>query len=186
MLKPPPRFRLLDVLVMAGVLVFATCLCPSMRAAGTARAPERLLVVSAATEYSVPRSIVQGAIFEPATFRREHVIVFVAAMLAFALVLVLWALVRQRQLRHRIMRQAEELDESRRILAEAQEFASLGYWRNDFNQPALSLCSEENYRIFERDPQLGAPTLAEIINYAVAGDRERWREAIAGLQADGR
>lgn len=157
-----------------------------MRAAGTARAPERLLVVSAATEYSVPRSIVQGAIFEPATFRREHVIVFVAAMLAFALVLVLWALVRQRQLRHRIMRQAEELDESRRILAEAQEFASLGYWRNDFNQPALSLCSEENYRIFERDPQLGAPTLAEIINYAVAGDRERWREAIAGLQADGR
>jgi PAS domain S-box-containing protein len=107
-------------------------------------------------------------------------------MLAFALIIVLWALVRQRQLRGRITRQAEELAENRQILAEAQAFASLGCWRNHFDQPELNSWSEESYRIFERDPRLSVPDAAEMINYAVPEDRGRWRESIAGLQADGR
>jgi signal transduction histidine kinase/ABC-type amino acid transport substrate-binding protein/ActR/RegA family two-component response regulator len=123
--------------------------------------------------------------YEPAAFSREELIIFVAAMLAFALIIVFWVLVRQRQLRDRITRQAEELAENRQILAEAQAFASLGCWRSHFDQPELNSWSEESYRIFERDPRLGVPGVAEMINYAVPPDRGRWRDAIAGLQADG-
>ena len=126
------------------------------------------------------------ASYEPATINREEMIGIVAAMLAFALVIVLWALVRQRQLRGRITRQAEELDENRRVLAEAQAFASLGCWRYHFEQPGLSSWSEEGYHIFERDPQFGVPTVAEMVNCAIPVDRERWRAAIASLQSDGR
>ena len=124
--------------------------------------------------------------YEPSAFNREEAILFVAAMLGFALIIMLWALIRQRQLRARITRQAEELAENRQILAEAQAFASLGYWRIHFEQPGLNSWSDESYRIFEREPRLGVPEVAEMINYAVPADRGRWRDAIASLQADGR
>jgi signal transduction histidine kinase/CheY-like chemotaxis protein len=124
--------------------------------------------------------------YEPAVFPRDRVIGFVAFVLAIALVVVLWALARQRQLRHRIARQAEELDESRSILAEAQSFARLGYWQSQSGEPERATWSEETYRIFERNPEQGVPAADELIAYAIAADRTRWRAAVADLQAAGR
>jgi len=56
--------------------------------------------------------------YEPLQFTREQVVAYGAGALALALIITLWALVRQRQLHQRIAHQAEELDESRRILGE--------------------------------------------------------------------
>ena len=124
--------------------------------------------------------------YEPAVFPREQVIAFVAVLLALALVGMLWALARQRQLRRRIARQAEELDESRGILAEAQSFARLGYWKHVFGEPPDATWSEETFRIFERNPQQGVPDLDAMIAYAVAADRGRWRAAMDDLRDNGR
>jgi signal transduction histidine kinase/ABC-type amino acid transport substrate-binding protein/ActR/RegA family two-component response regulator len=124
--------------------------------------------------------------YEPAVFRREQVIGFVAFLLALALVGVLWALFWQRQLRRRIARQAEELDESRNFLAEAQSFARLGYWRHQFGEPPSSTWSEETFRIFERPPQKGVPSMDEMITYAIAADQGRWRTAREELRDHGR
>ena len=124
--------------------------------------------------------------YEPQQFTREQVVAYVAGALAFALIITLWALVRQRQLRQRIAHQAEELDESRSILAEAQRFARLGHWQRGLqDEPGRAVWSEETYRILERDPQQGIPSLDAVVACAVAADRERWREALRAVYAQG-
>ena len=80
-----------------------------------------------------------------------------AVLLALALVGMLWALARQRQLRRRIARQAEELDESRGILAEAQSFARLGYWKHVFGEPPGATWSEESPLWSEESPPVSSP-----------------------------
>jgi two-component system cell cycle sensor histidine kinase/response regulator CckA len=67
--------------------------------------------------------------FEPTRLTFQELVVYIAATLAVVLLITLWALMRQRQLRQRIGRQAEELIESRAILAEAQQFARIGHWQ---------------------------------------------------------
>ena len=124
--------------------------------------------------------------YEPQQFTREQVVAYVAGTLALALIIALWALVRQRQLRQRIALQAEELDESRSILAEAQRFARLGHWQRGLQDgQSPEVWSEETYRIFERDPQQGIPSLDTVVGCAIAADRERWREAIRTVYAQG-
>ena len=124
--------------------------------------------------------------YEPQQFTREQVVAYVAGTLALALIIALWALVRQRQLRQRIARQAEELDESRTILAEAQRFARLGHWQRGLQDgEGPEVWSEETYRIFERAPQDGIPSLDTVVGCAVATDRERWRDAIRAVYAQG-
>ena len=54
--------------------------------------------------------------FEPRRFTREEVTVYVAGALALALAVTFWALLRQRQLRRRLSRQADELADSHAIL----------------------------------------------------------------------
>jgi two-component system, cell cycle sensor histidine kinase and response regulator CckA len=120
--------------------------------------------------------------FEPPGFTREQVVGYVAAALATALVVTFWALVRQRQLRRRIARQAAELAESRTFLAEAQRFAQLGHWQGTLLDPRRTVWSDEMYRIFGRDRALGPPAhLNELLSYVVPAHRERWRELIERL-----
>lgn len=123
--------------------------------------------------------------YEPRRFTPAEVEAYVAAVLAVALAIALWALVRQRQLRHRIARQAEELTRSRAMLAAAQEVAHLGHWRLEGDPPALTW-SEETFRIFEREPGAGVPTLAELAEQFSPEDRVRWEEAIRRVRTTGR
>jgi two-component system cell cycle sensor histidine kinase/response regulator CckA len=115
---------------------------------------------------------------EPSRFTGEQVVIYVAIGLALLLVVTLWAFLRQRQLRQRIIGQAEELSESKAFLAEAQQFARIGHWQRPLNPNAPSIWSEETYHIFERDPRLPPPPIAEIIESAVGEDRKRWLDVI--------
>jgi PAS domain S-box-containing protein len=112
--------------------------------------------------------------FEPKKFSYQELVAYVAAMLAAALLITIWALMRQRQLRQRIARQAEELIESKSILAEAQQFARIGHWQRSLDPTKPNIWSEETYHIFERDPRLPPPPLSTIIDCAVGEDRQRW------------
>ncbi|HWZ94073.1 MAG TPA: transporter substrate-binding domain-containing protein, partial [Opitutaceae bacterium] len=91
---------------------------------------------------------------EPRKFSFHELIAYVAATLAVVLLVTLWALMRQQQLRRRIARQARELIESKSILAEAQQFARIGHWQRPLDPNAPIIWSEETYHIFERDPRL--------------------------------
>jgi two-component system, cell cycle sensor histidine kinase and response regulator CckA len=115
--------------------------------------------------------------YEAKGLTQLQVLLLVMSSLAFALIVALWALHWQRQLRHRIAFQAEELRENEVILAEAQRFAHLGHWQFDFTGKRPPIWSAETYRIFERDPLLGPAPPEELVGYAVQADRERWRKA---------
>jgi two-component system, cell cycle sensor histidine kinase and response regulator CckA len=101
--------------------------------------------------------------------------------LFLALAVALWALQKQRQLQQRIAIQSAELRENEEILAEAQRFAHLGHWQFDLSGKGRSLWSAEAYRIFERDPSLGPPSIEMLIDYAIPSDRNRWRKAIESM-----
>ncbi len=116
--------------------------------------------------------------YEPKKFSYHELIAYVAGALAVALLITLWALMRQRQLRRRIARQAEELIESKSILAEAQQFARIGHWQRPHDPNAPIIWSEETYHIFERDPRLLPPPISEIIDFAVGDDRQRWLDIV--------
>jgi two-component system cell cycle sensor histidine kinase/response regulator CckA len=119
--------------------------------------------------------------FEPENFSHLQLVTYVpyvAATLAIALFITLWALMRQRQLRQRIGRQAEELIESKAILAEAQQFARIGHWQRSLDPHAPVIWSEETYHIFERDPRLPPPPISGIIDCAVGEDRQRWLDFV--------
>lgn len=123
--------------------------------------------------------------FEPRRFTREEVIVYVAAALAVALAVTFWALMRQRQLRQHLARQAAELAESRAILAEAQQFARVGHWRRVFSSGAL-VWSDETYRIHDRDAALGPPSLEELLSWVVSpADRAVWEASVRRAREEG-
>jgi len=117
--------------------------------------------------------------FEPKKFSFQELIAYVAATLAVVLFITLWALMRQRQLRRRIARQAEELIESKSILAEAQQFARIGHWQRPLDPNAPIIWSEETYHIFERDPRLPPPSISDLVTCAVGEDRQRWLDVMA-------
>jgi len=116
--------------------------------------------------------------FEPNRISFQELVVYIAATLAVVLLITLWALMRQRQLRQRIGRQAEELIESKAILAEAQQFARIGHWQRPLDPNAPVIWSEETYHIFERDPRLPPPPISEVTNCAVGEDRQRWQDVV--------
>jgi signal transduction histidine kinase/CheY-like chemotaxis protein/ABC-type amino acid transport substrate-binding protein len=122
--------------------------------------------------------------FEPRHFTREEVTVYVAGALALALAVTFWALLRQRQLRRRLSRQADELADSRAILAEAQQFARVGHWRRIFATGEL-IWSEETFRIHERDPALGAPTMDELLGWVSASERVVWETSARRARDEG-
>ena len=116
--------------------------------------------------------------FESKGLSAQQISLLVVASLGLALGVALWALQRQRLLRRQIAGQATQLRESQRILAAAQQFAHLGHWhRVTYPGPSLEW-SAETYRIFECDPALPAPDVADLVMLAVGHDRERWRSAI--------
>lgn len=122
--------------------------------------------------------------FEPQRFTREEVIAYVAAALALALSVTLWALLRQRQLRRRLARQAAELAESQAIIAEAQQFARVGHWQRVFSTGDL-VWSDETYRIHERDPALGPPTMSEMLSWVSPADRILWESSARQAREEG-
>jgi two-component system cell cycle sensor histidine kinase/response regulator CckA len=122
--------------------------------------------------------------FEPRRFSREEVIGYVAGALALALAITLWALARQRQLRRRLARQADELAESQAIIAEAQRFARVGHWQRVFASGDL-IWSDETYRIHDRDPALGPPTMSEMLGWVSPSDRLLWESSARRARDEG-
>ncbi len=122
--------------------------------------------------------------FEPRRFTREEVTVYVAVVLALALAITFWALLRQRQLRHSLKRQADELAESQAILAEAQQFARIGHWQRNLTTGELRW-SDETFRIHERDPALGAPSMDELLSWVPPGDRILWETSARRARTEG-
>jgi len=112
--------------------------------------------------------------FEPKKFSSEELIAYVAAALAVALLIALWGLMRQRQLRRQIAEQAAEIAESRAILAEAQRFARIGHWQLPLTGRRPAVWSEETYHILERDPALGPMSFTALTHCIFREDRARW------------
>jgi signal transduction histidine kinase/ActR/RegA family two-component response regulator len=105
----------------------------------------------------------------------------IAGALGIALVVMIWALMHQRHLRHRISRQTIELAEGRTILAEAQRFANLGHWQCRLGDPYSAQWSDETFRIFELDRSARPTALTGMAEFATPGDRSRWKAALVAL-----
>lgn len=119
--------------------------------------------------------------FEPTGLTTLQFLLFGAAALSLALLVAVWALLRQRHLRHRISRQTAELAEGRSILAEAQRFANLGHWQCRLDDPYSAQWSDETFRIFELDRSARPTALTGMAEFAVPGDRSRWKAALVAL-----
>lgn len=123
--------------------------------------------------------------YEPLAFTRNEVIAYVAAALAVALVVALWGLMRQRQLRRSLASQAAELAHHRTMLAEAQTFAALGHWQRLIGKPDILSWSEETCRVFGRDPSSAPPkTTDQLLEWAGGPDVGRWRDAMERTMRD--
>jgi signal transduction histidine kinase/ABC-type amino acid transport substrate-binding protein/ActR/RegA family two-component response regulator len=107
------------------------------------------------------------------------------AVLAVALLATLWALRREQRLHRRIAAQAEELRESRELLAEAQRFAQIGHSRRTLDSLAPPVWSEELFRIFECNPASGIPSIEQLVTLAIPADRARWHAALDQIQRNG-
>lgn len=70
-----------------------------------------------------------------------------------------------------LKQQQERLHRSEKLLKEAQQIAQLGHWELDLVSDELTW-SEEACRIFEFDPNAGAPSFAEYLALAHPEDRE--------------
>lgn len=123
--------------------------------------------------------------YESRRFTRSELVAWVAGALAVSLIIALWALVRQRQLRHHLARQAEELAQSKVILAEAQRFARVGHWQRGLKPNDPALWSDETHRIFERDPRLGPLTLEQVVELSPPADRAEWHAALQRARHEG-
>jgi diguanylate cyclase (GGDEF)-like protein len=66
----------------------------------------------------------------------------------------------------------------------AGELLGLGYWRFEFKSERMTW-SAQTFRIFGRDPALGAPPADEIMNSYFVEDRERLRRARNAVQTTG-
>ena len=119
--------------------------------------------------------------YEPAGLTGTALALYISGTLLLALIVALWAMMRQRHLRRRINRQTAELAEGRSILAEAQRFASLGHWQCRLDDPYSAQWSDETFRIFELDRSARPTALTGMAEFASAGDRSRWKAALAAL-----
>ena len=122
--------------------------------------------------------------FEPRKFTREELTVYVVAALALALAITFWGLLRQRQLRRHLAKQTEDLTESQAILAEAQQFARVGHWRRIFSTGEL-IWSDETFRVYDRDPTRGTPTMDEMLSWVAPADRALWDSCARRAREDG-
>ena len=66
-------------------------------------------------------------------------------------------------------------------LKKAQEVAHLGYWSYDLTTQKITW-SEEVFRIFNRHPNQGEPTLEEFLQQIHPGDRNFWLERMAAAE----
>jgi PAS domain-containing protein len=76
-----------------------------------------------------------------------------------------------------LRRANQRISENLRQLAIAERIAKIGNWRMD---PAEGVFhwSDEAYRLYERDPALGPPTMADYESVYAGDDRDRFRAAI--------
>lgn len=125
--------------------------------------------------------------YERSRFNREHLAALIAGGLSVLLAFVVWAWLRQRQLRARLARQAEQLAESRSLLAEAQQVVRLGHWQHRLlPQPSLEW-SEETFRVFEREPAAGPLEFEGLTAMALdVEERALWRTMISRAEKNGR
>ncbi len=123
----------------------------------------------------------------PSFFIPEGVFGYLTAALILGLAFAIRAILRQRDLRHRIARQAADLAESRAQLTDAQQFARIGHWQRILHPREGPLeWSDETFRIFERDPALGAPaSLDELLNLATGPDRVTWELLVRRARDEG-
>ena len=70
------------------------------------------------------------------------------------------------------------------MLARAERIAHVGSWEWDI-APDRVLWSDELFRIFQRDPSLGAPSFAEHLDLFVPEDMQRLRQAVERCVNDG-
>lgn len=124
--------------------------------------------------------------YEPHPVSRQQILLVVAAAMAFAFAVMLVAWLHQLRLRKEISRQAGELRESQRILAEAQRVAHLGHFRRELGGEGRIQWSAESYRIFERNERLPALGVEDAVELADESDRERWRAAVTAIEREQR
>ena len=122
--------------------------------------------------------------YEAPVFTREEAVRYATIVLAVALAITLFALVRQRGLRKRVSRQARLLTENQALLAEAQHLAHLGHWRYDAMRRTL-FCSAEMLRIFERDPKHHVLTYWRLISLVPKPDRASVHRTMRAALIDG-
>ena len=79
---------------------------------------------------------------------------------------------------------AQDLRDSREILARTERIAHLGSWGWDIAEDRVRW-SEELFRIFQRDPARGSPSFAEHPNHYVVADMNRLRQAVRRCVTDG-
>ena len=115
----------------------------------------------------------------------QEVIAIGAIVLVVGLGASLWGLFRQRQLRHRLAEQAEELAQSKGFLAEAQRFARIGHWQYRTDREPMADWSEEAFRIMGCDPRGPAPSVEVAAASIVEADRAKWIGCVAVARTQG-
>ncbi|MFA5264791.1 MAG: transporter substrate-binding domain-containing protein [Opitutaceae bacterium] len=123
--------------------------------------------------------------YEPRRFTLLETVSLAAIALALALAIAIWALIRQRSLRKRIARQAEELEESRSILADAQQLAKVGHWLRKNGEGQVSSFAKEILHISGLPLETGAIAVDEIKALVLPEDRQKWEDAIRKLEREG-
>jgi diguanylate cyclase (GGDEF)-like protein/PAS domain S-box-containing protein len=189
MATPPMRFMMGPK--RYGVVVYAAATGPTGQVRGWVSASYRASLLTAAVRAHLSNaqlSIVDGStalVSDPAARagrpasllvagRRWTVRVFVSAaagslvpLLVFALGLLFSAFVVVA-----LRRLDERSRERSQGLAEAQRLAQLGSWSWDLREDA-AVWSAEMFRIFGRDPDLGAPPRSEFLAYVAVEDHVR-------------
>ncbi|SDM40284.1 PAS domain S-box-containing protein [Catalinimonas alkaloidigena] len=72
----------------------------------------------------------------------------------------------------------QQLQDSERNLKEAQQVAKIGSWQYVLTAQGQPYWSEETYRIYRRDPQLGPPMLEEYLAMLPPATATQFREAM--------
>ncbi|MFT3869142.1 MAG: transporter substrate-binding domain-containing protein [Nibricoccus sp.] len=148
-----------------------------------ARLNEGLAILSRTGEYDTIYRKWFGR-FEAPLITRERVVSYVASALALALVVTVFALLRQRALRKRLARQSRQIAENEAILAEAQHIANLGNWRYELKTRVLE-CSTETLRILGRNPNRPPPSYFRLLMMMPRAERSLVHRAIRNSLQDG-
>lgn len=111
----------------------------------------------------------------PVGYTSEQVLLAVAVGLTLALLVAIWAVMRQRALVAQIARQATVLQQSEASLAAAQARAHLGSWEYDLVN-RCGVWSSEMSRLHYCDPQRASPALEKLLELVHPDDQAGIRD----------